>query len=398
MKRVWILFWSVLFVAGFFTNGIVFSFFVPRFWAVVSVLGGIFGALIIAFFLVYFWWAPNNLFFTFVKEGTAKIVVRGDAVKRVLIQWRGHRLARAGPPDQEGDVIKDADARNRWLGGFRWYGLWPLDDIYIYLFSWTNITQSGEIQKHSKEGLDFILLKDDVYWAQVGAAEDINLLPLDVGIVLRLRVANPYKALFAVQNWLETIINMVEPAVRDVLTTKSYEDWIKMTENLGDVVFARLQEGGAGAVISQIRSRYGVEMISFGVKTIDPSPFESLGEARKATLKQYLADQDKKRIVTEAAAEKARITAVYQPIHDFGEVGKLVRGFEAFEKALSGPGTKMLAGGMADFLSAIFPGRAPESLRSDEIRALRDALQRLAPAPAPAPAPTPTPGPPAASS
>ena len=40
-------------------------------------IGGIavlFGAFL---YLIYFYWAPENLFFTFVKEGTSKFVVKG---------------------------------------------------------------------------------------------------------------------------------------------------------------------------------------------------------------------------------------------------------------------------------------------------------------------------------
>ena len=47
----------------------------------VIVLGGI------TFLMIWFWLAPRNHFFTFVQESTAKIVVRGDAFSKALIQW-----------------------------------------------------------------------------------------------------------------------------------------------------------------------------------------------------------------------------------------------------------------------------------------------------------------------
>jgi len=47
---------------------------------------------LMAFVLVAYALALGNIFFTFGREGTAKIVVRGDVFDHVLLFWSGHRL------------------------------------------------------------------------------------------------------------------------------------------------------------------------------------------------------------------------------------------------------------------------------------------------------------------
>jgi hypothetical protein len=113
----------------------------------------------IAFLLVYFILAPNNCFFTFVKEGKAKFVVRGDKFEKCLIQWEGHTFDYSKDHPEKWNVIPGKERHI--LGGLRFYGLWPLFDIHIYKFRWTGVTEDGKIQ-HKEEWLDYILLKDDV--------------------------------------------------------------------------------------------------------------------------------------------------------------------------------------------------------------------------------------------
>ena len=92
MGRLWILFFSFGMLVGVYC---VCYFGMKRLGDVHTALGVILGviAVVITFFLlIYFWWAHNNLFFTFVKEGTAKIVVRGTQFEKVIMRWQGHTL------------------------------------------------------------------------------------------------------------------------------------------------------------------------------------------------------------------------------------------------------------------------------------------------------------------
>lgn len=329
-----------------------------------------------SFLLVYFWWAPNNLFFTFVPEGRAKVVVRGDAFKKVLLQWEGHILAESSSRDHEaGDVIEGGlDLRKYFLGGLKFYGFWPLDDIYLYDFSWTNMLQDGTVQPHPKQTLDHCLVKIDVYWAKVWMAEDQKMLPLDVELVLTIRVLNPYKALFRVQNWLETTINRIEPAVRNAISRKAYKTWIGGKADLADEIYKQKE---VDDLLKEFRSNLGVDVKAIEVRSINPTTAE-VDRAREATLKRYFAEQDRDRITVEANAEKKRLEAVYGTIQEFGDLGKMVRLLEALEKS-PGEGSKWVlpVPGMADLISQIFPGKEPSSLGPEEIRNLRGLIESL---------------------
>jgi regulator of protease activity HflC (stomatin/prohibitin superfamily) len=379
MKRGWILIFSV-FLEVVAIVGLFFLF--P-----ITVIGGIATLplvfLVLPFVLIYFWWAPNNLFFTFVPEGRAKIVVRGDAFREALIQWEGHDLARRSSDDIDvWDVIERPDQPRRFWGGLRFYGFWPIVDIFVYSFSWTGVAQDGQVQSHTKELLDYILVKVDVYWAQVRKAEDKQMLPLDVELVLTIRVINPYKALFRVQNWLETVINRIEPAVRDAITEDTYERWISEEKDLADRL---ISDKETQELLKELRSSFGIEVSAIEVRSINPTTAE-LDESRKATLKRYFAEKERDRITVEADAERQRLEAVYKAIHQFGDLGKLVRTLEALERAPGQGASAIIIPGLAEVVAQAFPGRTPDSLRPDEIRALRDIIQRLAPTPA-APSP-----------
>lgn len=369
-NRGWILFWSVLLEALMLGGGIAViclsSAFLlgrgptPTALALLLDALGVFAVIltpVVGFLLVYFWWAPNNLFWTFVPEGRAKVVVRGDAVGRVLIQLRDHAQVSADaaypslrpdettdPPRREGDIV-GCPTKKRFWGGLRFYGFWPINDLYVYRFKWTNMAHDGRPQPHDEE-MDHVLIVDDVYWAEVRAAEDQALLPLDVGLVLRLRVINPYKALFRVENWLEVVINMVEPSVRDVLSKKTYEEWISQDADLGEEIWERLQEDEEEDLVGLLRERYGVEFISLGVKSFDPTPLGELNETRKATLKQYLAEKEATRIQTEAKGrkEEARLLGegAAAGIKAVQELGSDAMQLRAMETLAASKGTAMV--------------------------------------------------------
>jgi len=259
-------------------------------------LGGLIGIVFLTIPLVWWGLAPRNLFFTFVEEGTAKAVMRGTTTKkvttpegkvykvtkggqlrRVLIQWRDYTL------DRESNVV---EGKERWhpFGGLRYYGFWPLDQIYTYIFQWTGVAENGEIQSHPKEKLDYILLKDDIYWAEVENAEDEELLPLNVEVILTARVVNPRKALFAVQSWLETIINRTKPAVRDSITSKPYKLLIQRAEAIGEEIYEKLEEE---LLEKEFLNRYGIDVRKIEVKEINPRE-----EYRDATLKKWLGQRE----------------------------------------------------------------------------------------------------------
>jgi len=276
------------------------------------VVGGLVLALVVSSLvlaLVWFYLAPNNMFFTFVDESTAKIVVRGGQVRKVLVQLKEHTL------DQDWNIVLGQE--RHLFGGLRWIGIWPLDEMYIYQFRWTNVLHDGTVQPHPAEWLDYILLKQDVYYFTETAAEDADLLPLEVEVLLTLKVVNPYKALFAVQDWLEAVINRYRPAVRDRVAQDRYETLINQKGSMANELLA-----SSADVRQQFLDEYGVEVIAVEIKDIEPPE-----EHRNATLQKWLAERDAERVRVGAEAEADRTTTTFDAVR--GIKGLLLRWLES---------------------------------------------------------------------
>jgi len=290
------------------------------------------------FFLVLIWsfLAPSNRFFTFVNEGTAKVVVRGGQVVKVLVQLKGFTL------DSDWNVVSGQE--RHLFGGLRWYGIWPVDDIYIYRFRWTNVLHDGTVQEHEPEWLDYILLKQDVYFFKEEEVEDKNLLPLEVHVLLTIQVVNPYKALFLVQDWLETVINRFRPTLRDCIAQGEYEVLVKQRGAIGSKLF-----GDSNTLLREFLDQYGVEVLAVEIKEINPSE-----EYRDETLLQWKAEQEEKRVRINARAEAARLRSVYGQIERLGYTGRLIRVLEALERTPAGVLTIHAVPDLTEVLREVF--------------------------------------------
>lgn len=320
-------------------------------------------------FAVFAWYflAPTNRWFTFVKEGTAKVIVKGDAFAGALIQYEGRTFERHAAVQNKWDVVDGEESH--WLGGFRLYGFWPLYDIYIYKFRWSGVSEDGTIT-HKEEWLDYIILKDDIYWAKVERCEDKNLLPLDIELLLTIQVINPYKALFNIQNWLEAIVNRIKPFVRGYITHDEFKNLIAKKEELGGELMGEFERIG---LLSEFFDWYGARVKKVEVKEINPP--ESY---REKTLAPYLAEMDKKAVIITAEGEEERMERVYSRIQKFADLGKLVRTLEVLEKSPE-KGAKWvipLPGG-AEFLRDVF-GKSPETISPREFKELRDLVETIA--------------------
>ncbi len=411
--------WALLFLVEI----LLLVLFLPG-WADFLIMAPSF--LLALFGLIYFDLAPNNLWFTFVPEGTAKIVVRGDKFKKALIQWKGYTFdedwnvipegswTKDGKPliEKNGKLYKEIprvkieregeEARKVFtigrkevkreeakapkkekkhpLGGLRWYGWWPLDDIYIYYFEWWGVKPDGKIVHHSRELLDYILLREDVYYAKVEEAEDYDLLNLAIEFVIPMRVCNPYKALFRIQNWNEAIINRTEPGVRDRITDEPYEELIKKKDAIGRDIYNELVY--SGLLTDTFRGEYGVEVRDIQVRNIDPP-----AEQRDNTLKEFIANQEAKQVriaadaeryrqMTVGAGEAERVKAVYEQIVAFGDKGTLIRALEALEKSPA-EGAKWVIPipGLANLLGSVF-GKPLEGIMPEQFRELKVLLNK----------------------
>lgn len=267
--------------------------------------------------------ARRNYFGTFVQEGTAKIVVSGEKFFKCLIQYQDYAF------DKEWNVISITKAKEDkiWLrkqtelpGGVSWAGIWPFRDVLIYSFQWTGLKQNGEIDVHPKEKLDYISLRSDVYWMELDSPEDSNGLPLTVEMLLTMKVINPYKALYGVENWLETVINRMKAKSRDYIGDHTYAE---LTENKEETV-RNLLDVTLSQLIADCKSDYGVEIIDVQIRNIDPYP-----EYREATLAKYLAEQEKEKRVTLSEATQIEKNNLIKGFIGEGEDKDIETGMQA---------------------------------------------------------------------
>lgn len=242
------------------------------------------------FLLVFLVLAPRDIFFTFVEEGTARAVVRGKQFQKALIQWKGYTL------DKDWNVVKGTEFHI--LGGIRFFGLWPLDKIYTYEFEWKGLQPDGiTARPHAPEKLKHIFLKQYIYLSEVKKAEDSQRLPLDIRYVLTIQNQNPYKALFRVHNWLAATFGRIAPEIRNVVGKGDYKTLIG---NLGGIAEQIKDNIAKQNIVQILLDDYGVEIKDTKILTIDPPE-----DLREATLVEFKAELEKKRLTTEAEGKKA---------------------------------------------------------------------------------------------
>ena len=366
MKRGWILLFSVMFNVGLVIG--IYYLPIPVILKLVLWPAGI---VVLDFCLVYFWWARHNLFFTFIPEGRAKIVVRGDKFKKVLIQWEGKIIKKPGDTLGEGEGVWDVIegiSSPRFFGGLRLYGFWPFDDIYLYDFSWTGIGENGDLIPHPEETLDYVLLQDDIYWCKATACEDKKLLPLDVEALLTMRVVNPYKVLFIVQNWLEIVVNRTKTLIRNEITKDTYETLTTSREAVGKAIW-----DGSEPLRVEYEERYGVKLRKLEVKEIDPP-----AGFRETTLAKFIAEKESEAIIVRAGAEAQKIRTVNTAIKEFESLGSLKALLDTLEKS-PGQGAKWVIPlpGMADLLTQVLPGAKGNIFQPEDIQDLRKIIEQF---------------------
>lgn len=335
--------------------------------------------LVLAFILIYYVFAPRGWFWTFVNEGTCKAVMKMGSFDKLLIQWRGRTF------DRDWNVV-EKEEEARLFGGLRWVGIPPFWKIYKYKFSWTGVDVNGQLTPHQKEELDYVLLMEDVYWLKIAGAEDVNLLPIDIELLVTMQVVNPYRALFKVQNWSEMVMNRLKPLFREYVATISFKDLLLKKEEEKQEIFKHLLKLG---MLQEFENDYGVRIKEGGIeiKRVDPTPIEGVPSIREITLRKYIAEQDRERVLVEADAErqrlgvvaqgeKDRVKIVYNALQEFGDLGKLIRALEAIEKSpLAASLTVQAVPGLQEVLKGVFD-KTPEEEMKKTLQEVIDLLKK----------------------
>lgn len=180
--------------------------------------------------------AEENVLFTFVKEGTAKAIMRGGEFVRLVMEFENFHLndphqnyydpskpdwqviyhgAKADSdgkliPGHERDVLHSDGFYDRrpWLlkiTGLHWVGIPPVATVYKYRFKWKEISTSADGRpciRPRDEMTDYIYISDFTYGLYSGKAQTVDGVTVEIIHVDTVAVRNPYHALFVGKDWL----------------------------------------------------------------------------------------------------------------------------------------------------------------------------------------------------
>ncbi len=327
---------------------------------IVGLAAAVFGLIILIHFL-----AKNNIFITSVQEGMAKAIQKFGRFHRAVMTYEGYgfdtewTVRPKEKTDEDGYILgengkiakseQETSLKLRlepWFrfGGLRWVGIPLIHSVYRYKFRWASFEQGEEqgtlVQKiiSHEEKIDYVLVQDDIYYSFVTEAETEGMVPVNVNLLLTIRIVNPYKALFRVQNWLEATQNLLKPALRKYISGKSFEDLIRKKEETEREADEFLKES---EVDKYLERDYGVRLKKVGMVLINPAGERGQTFVAAAT-KEWEAEKEKSRIKISAEAEVERIRRIYDQIKSYGEEGLFIRATEAIEETGKGPSNLVL--------------------------------------------------------
>jgi hypothetical protein len=247
-----------------------------------------------------------------VKEGTAKAVTRLGKFQKIIFQWENHWMDNEWNIWYDGEVSKikeqeglSAEEAKNWeenlrdkterkvrgkvFGGWWFYGWWPLWRVHKYLNRWRDLklTDKEEVTELHEELTDSVLLKPAVYVTDIKAAETRppERIPLDLRIVVTLRIRNPYKFLFiAPPTPIEDVLVRISAMVREIVATLTIDEILKLSGKT-DELWKLIKEK---KLVKETLPAWGFSLAERGVeiKDITPPPEyrEALAKIRKLEL------------------------------------------------------------------------------------------------------------------
>jgi len=280
-----------------------------------------FGASFLVCFL--FWTlAQSNKFFTVLKEGYTKAIMSNGKPVRLIMRSVNHRFRREvesprgipkdwdileyTPPQADpqkrsriGNALGKITGALRFVSGVYlfddlvWVGFPPAHTVHTYTFRWSSRVQdpnsAGMKQLQRTETIAHILApQEEVYFALVENAKTSELVPVNASVALTVRIVNPFMALFGPKNWLRTVINQIEPEIREVIGRATFE---ALTES-GDTASNELEtDPGFIARRDKIEQAYGVKIVLAQFRSIEPTG-KHADEITKTSLRKYTAEQE----------------------------------------------------------------------------------------------------------
>lgn len=342
--------------------------------------------------------AQADIAFTIPHEGTVKFVVSGNTdgpFEDIILSWRNHYLNKPGtswhnPEIPDWEVLEVGvpytrgarDASNFFTRptldtmpvtprhklsprrlyetkGVVFYGFWPFHQIHRYRFKWTEerVKADGSREPWRRDEMTSIMYVETfVYHVRLEGAEDSGGQPLDLSYLLSVRINNPYKARFAVTDWLERLTADSNNAAKiwvgqhtfSEITSEKHKDsdesgFVQALKKLNYNLPTEHEDKGAPEVI-------GVTVVASSLQQVEiaGSNRQALVEASTAVV---VAERRKQATIIEAEGRKQAailegegraqaINAVYEKVKEFGDLGMFLSQLDAMKA--TGPGDKII--------------------------------------------------------
>jgi len=226
---------------------------------------------------------------TCVKESTAKAIVRGGTLRKMLFSKRGYRL------DADDNLVEDKTQKGHWYGGWRIIGIPWLDKVYTYDWAWVKVKQDSKqgsiLVPKEEEGTSFIIVGQVYFYGNEIRGTDVvdkDLIPVEASFALPAMIVNPRKAKFDTTDWFGSFCSSIEPAERNFINAHSYKEIIADSKiDLGQEVFNDLV---AKSVVKRLEDDYGVRLLRVECKGI-----RLAGDYQKSQTEKWQAERDAER-------------------------------------------------------------------------------------------------------
>lgn len=210
--------------------------------------GALFGA-ILAFALLFgaYWgsgfifslWAKSDKFFTEVKEGTGKVIVKGQTFHHIVLSYKGYHLNDPGKtwfdkskpeweilPNKRGKNYNDRPHLFRQFGLF-WVGIPGMRSVYKYHFVWNeyrSVAGSKQEVWHRDTMTSIFKANSFTYVMVIDGAKTKDNATVRAEFTVIIRITNPYLALFAADDWRALVESYVDRQGKNFIGTFTYDE------------------------------------------------------------------------------------------------------------------------------------------------------------------------------
>lgn len=317
-------------------------------------------------------------FFSIAKDGFYTLdPFEPDATKKKAVQLPldsiiDHEVGFRGVPVK---ILRVDHGESMLQGGLFFVGLWPFFKVRSYHFVWTSLLADNKPDPRN-EILQKILLRDDLYNAFLPSVEIANNLQVSLIMQMKIRTVNPYKAMFRIEKWLESVQQLIQSIFRGLVGGSRFEDIRGSREQIGQDLWSIFTRKICDPKGEDIERRYGIRVLVVYLLDVKPiigdenDPLsaqfkaEQFGHAAitkaelegKASLKK--AEFAKRVAVTTAEGEALAIREKTQAVVEFGDLGKLMEYLKSMEKLGQGEGKIILLPASVDTIAKGLTGLA----------------------------------------